>query len=88
MGAIAMKRVSAIGVSAIAAVAALLIVGCSKSGTSAASGKRINAWTHPHVLTFTDAADVDSLNPMLTGTHRIISVIDDGGILDEMGSSQ
>jgi peptide/nickel transport system substrate-binding protein len=51
---------------ALAALAAITIAGCSKADTSAARGIRINPWTHPHVLTFTDASDIDSLNPMFS----------------------
>jgi peptide/nickel transport system substrate-binding protein len=50
---------------ALAALAATTIAGCSKVDTTAPD-TRINPWTHPHVLIFTDASDIDSLNPMFT----------------------
>jgi hypothetical protein len=50
---------------ALAALAATTIAGCSKVDTTA-PGTRVNPWTHRDVLTFTDASDIDSLNPMFT----------------------
>jgi len=45
-------------------VAALLLGGCTKQGGTAEAG-RANTWTVPHVLTFSDAGDINTLNPHL-----------------------
>src|SRR5271169_6650307 len=51
---------------AAAGVAAAVGLGaCTKTGAGSAVGGRANAWTHPHVLTFADAGDVNTLNPHL-----------------------
>ncbi|MGC1381588.1 MAG: peptide ABC transporter substrate-binding protein [Candidatus Baltobacteraceae bacterium] len=51
---------------AAAGVAAAVGLGaCTKTGAGGAVGGRANAWTHPHVLTFADAGDVNTLNPHL-----------------------
>ncbi|MDE2481589.1 MAG: peptide ABC transporter substrate-binding protein [bacterium] len=42
----------------------VLATGCSKVGGGGVDG-RANAWTHPHVLTFSDAGDINTLNPHL-----------------------
>ncbi len=46
-----------------AAVAAATLCSCTKSGSPAGTGGRMNAWTQPHVLRFSDASDVNTLNP-------------------------
>jgi peptide/nickel transport system substrate-binding protein len=46
-------------------VAALLLCACSKTGGTAEGG-RVNNWTVPHVLRYTNAADVSTLNPMFS----------------------
>ena len=48
---------------AIAAVAALTLVAGNAEGSSAGQPGRANAWTTPHVLTISDAADPVTLNP-------------------------
>ena len=58
-----MKKESLHLVILFAALAALC--SCSKTGTVAGSGGRVNAWTQPHVLRFADAGDVNTLNPHL-----------------------
>jgi peptide/nickel transport system substrate-binding protein len=45
--------------------AALLASGCSKVAQTGTSGGEGNSWTKPHVLTFSDAGDVNSLNTHL-----------------------
>ncbi len=42
----------------------MLAAGCTKVGGGGIDG-RANSWTHPHVLTFADAGDVNTLNPHL-----------------------
>ncbi len=42
----------------------VLAAGCTKVGGGGVDG-RANAWTHPHVLTFADAGDINTLNPDL-----------------------
>lgn len=50
----------------LAAVLAIALAGCSKvSGPGAQEGGRVNAFTHPHVLTYADTGDVNTLNPHL-----------------------
>jgi peptide/nickel transport system substrate-binding protein len=51
----------------VAVLAALLatLCACSKSTSGAGIGGRVNSWTQPHVLTFADAGDVNTLNPHL-----------------------
>jgi peptide/nickel transport system substrate-binding protein len=46
-------------------VFAVLLVGCSPAigSTGSIAGKRVNGWTKPHVLTISDGADIDTLNP-------------------------
>ena len=49
--------------SVIAAIATLVALGgCAKEGT-ATGDARVNAWTTPHVLTISDAGDINTLNP-------------------------
>jgi peptide/nickel transport system substrate-binding protein len=48
---------------ALATIAALLCA-CTKTTTGGGIAGR-NSWTHPHVLTFADAEDVNTLNPHL-----------------------
>lgn len=43
---------------------ALLLPACTKQN-GPAEGGRTNAWTVPHVFTFTDAGDINTLNPHL-----------------------
>jgi peptide/nickel transport system substrate-binding protein len=51
---------------AVVCAAALLASGCSKSQPGEmAGGGRVNSWTVPHALTFSDGADVNTLNPHL-----------------------
>jgi peptide/nickel transport system substrate-binding protein len=57
-----MKRALWYGVASLAAIA---LASCSKAGSEAGVGGRINAWTQPHVLRFADAGDVNTLNPHL-----------------------
>lgn len=52
---------------------ALLLPACTKQG-GPAEGGRTNAWTVPHVLTFTDAGDINTLNPHL-GTFAAIGLL-------------
>ncbi len=42
---------------------AVALCGCTKTGSMAGAGARGNAWTEPHVLRFSDASDVNTLNP-------------------------
>jgi peptide/nickel transport system substrate-binding protein len=49
----------------IALVMALVLAGCSRVGGGGVGGRQ-NSWTHPHVLTFADAGDVNTLNPMFS----------------------
>jgi peptide/nickel transport system substrate-binding protein len=46
-----------------AGVAAATLCACTKTGSAPGAGGRINAWTQPHVLRFSDASDVNTLNP-------------------------
>ncbi len=39
------------------------LCGCTKTGSVAGAGGRVNGWTQPHVLRFADAQDVNTLNP-------------------------
>ncbi len=51
---------------AVACAAAIVVAGCSKSQSGEATGGgRYNSWTVPHVLTFSDGGDVNTLNPHL-----------------------
>ncbi|MGA9274981.1 MAG: hypothetical protein WBV67_15990, partial [Candidatus Cybelea sp.] len=43
--------------------AAAILSACTKGGSVGGAGGRANAWTQPHVLTFADAQDVNTLNP-------------------------
>jgi peptide/nickel transport system substrate-binding protein len=45
--------------------AAAIFSACTRTGSVGGVGGRANAWTHPHVLTFADAGDVNTLNPHL-----------------------
>ncbi len=45
------------------ACAATALCSCTKTGSVAGTGGRMNAWTQPHVLRFADAQDVNTLNP-------------------------
>lgn len=54
---------------------ALLATGCSKTG-GGGQGGRMNAWTHPHVLTFADASDVSTLNPHLAQFRAVLNIAD------------
>ena len=47
------------------AVAILALCACSKV-SQPTEGGRINSWTTPHVLRYTDAADISTLNPMFS----------------------
>lgn len=46
-----------------AALAAIALCSCTKSGTVGGTGGRFNSWTEPHVLRFADAQDINTLNP-------------------------
>jgi peptide/nickel transport system substrate-binding protein len=48
---------------AVATVSAFALTGCTKVSSGSASGG--NAWTTPHVLTYADSGDVNTLNPHL-----------------------
>ena len=49
---------------ALALANAVALCSCTKTGSvSSAGGARTNAWTQPHVLRFSDAGDVNTLNP-------------------------
>jgi peptide/nickel transport system substrate-binding protein len=50
---------------AAAAGALAILCSCTKSTPGAVGGGRVNAWTQPHVLSFADAGDVNTLNPHL-----------------------
>jgi peptide/nickel transport system substrate-binding protein len=50
---------------AAASAAALILGGCSKSQPGASEEGRANSWTVPHVLTWSDAGDINTLNPHL-----------------------
>lgn len=50
--------------SAALAIALIFLAGCTKVGTQAESG-RANAWTQAHVLRYSDAEDIPTLNPHL-----------------------
>ncbi|MGC2408388.1 MAG: peptide ABC transporter substrate-binding protein [Candidatus Cybelea sp.] len=43
--------------------AAAILSACTKAGSAGGAGGRANAWTQPHVLTFADAQDINTLNP-------------------------
>ena len=43
---------------------AMLATACSKTDQGGTEG-RANSWTHPHELTFSDAGDINTLNPHL-----------------------
>ena len=47
----------------VAAIAAAALCACTKTTVSSGEGGRGNSWTHPHVLTFSDASDINTLNP-------------------------
>jgi peptide/nickel transport system substrate-binding protein len=47
-------------------VVALVLCACSKTTSGGGEGGRVNSWTTPHVLRFTDAADISTLNPMFS----------------------
>jgi peptide/nickel transport system substrate-binding protein len=49
----------------VACAAAAALCSCTKTGSVAGPGGRVNAWTQPHVLRFADAGDVNTLNPHL-----------------------
>ena len=49
---------------ALACALAFALAGCSKV-SQGGEGGRVNGWTKPHVLTFADAQDVNTLNPHL-----------------------
>ena len=42
----------------------MLAAGCTKVSTGEVGG-RVNSWTKPHVMTFADAGDINTLNPHL-----------------------
>lgn len=42
---------------------ALLASGCTKVSQTGEAGGRTNSWTKPHVFTFADAGDINTLNP-------------------------
>lgn len=48
---------------AAACAAAAILASCTKTGSAPGSGGRVNSWTEPHVLRFSDAQDVNTLNP-------------------------
>jgi peptide/nickel transport system substrate-binding protein len=51
---------------ALALGAAFLLSACTKTGGGATGeGGRVNSWTVPHVLTISDAGDINTLNPHL-----------------------
>jgi peptide/nickel transport system substrate-binding protein len=50
---------------ALVSLAAATLCACTKSGAGAGIGGRTNGWTQPHVLRFSDAGDVNTLNPHL-----------------------
>ena len=45
---------------------AMLAVGCSKVAQTGGTGGEHNSWTKPHVLTYADAGDVNTLNTHLS----------------------
>ena len=47
----------------VAAIAAAALCACTKTTVSSGEGGRGNSWTQPHVLTFSDASDINTLNP-------------------------
>ena len=60
---------------AAAGMVAAIACGCSKSQPEAAGGGgRENSWTVPHVLTFSDGGDINTLNPHL-GQFAAIGLI-------------
>jgi peptide/nickel transport system substrate-binding protein len=58
MNAIASRLVAAVAVAAV-------LCACSKTNGGGGAGGRVNSWTVPHVLTISDAGDVNTLNPHL-----------------------
>jgi peptide/nickel transport system substrate-binding protein len=57
-----MKRRAVVG----ACMALVFILSaCSRSGTTAGIGGRVNSWTIPHVLRYATAEDINTLNPAL-----------------------
>ena len=44
---------------------AILASACTKVSQTGEAGGRVNSWTKPHVLTFADAGDINTLNPHL-----------------------
>jgi peptide/nickel transport system substrate-binding protein len=50
---------------ALAATVATVLCSCTRANGIGGVGGRVNSWTVPHVLTISDAGDVNTLNPHL-----------------------
>jgi peptide/nickel transport system substrate-binding protein len=48
---------------AVASAALASLCACTKTGSVSGAGGRVNSWTEPHVFRFSDAQDVNTLNP-------------------------
>jgi peptide/nickel transport system substrate-binding protein len=59
---------------ALALGAALLLPGPTDANGMQGGGGRVNAWTTPHVLTISDAGDVNTLNPHLGLTAEVANL--------------
>ena len=59
---------------AVLCIAAMALSACSKQEGGATAGGRVNSWTVPHVLTFSDAGDINTLNPHL-GQYAAIGLM-------------
>ena len=57
-----------------AALTALLLTLCGGNGRAEDAGSRRNTWTTPHVLTISDAGDVDTLNPHLSNVAPVANL--------------
>jgi peptide/nickel transport system substrate-binding protein len=69
MGTLSLRRIAAV------CIAGIVLCSCSKSQPGAsAGGGRVNSWTVPHVLTWSDAGDINTLNPHL-GQYAAIGLM-------------
>ncbi len=69
-----METRSICGRPACAVLPILALVACAQVGTSGGAGSHINATTQPHVLRFTQAEDIETLNPALNQQGAIAPV--------------
>ena len=59
---------------ALALGAALLLSVGTRAGAAPTASGRVNAWTTPHVLTISDASDVNTLNPHVGQTAAVANL--------------